>query len=50
MANVIGLSGDSERVSMTENVEEDLVRNLGLVDIDDEYDEDSDKEKPIFNV
>ncbi|AGY97327.1 CPXV082 protein [Cowpox virus] len=50
VANVIGLSGDSERVSMTENVEEDLARNLGLVDIDDEYDEDSDKEKPIFNV
>ncbi|AOP31761.1 ssdna-binding phosphoprotein [Volepox virus] len=50
VANVIGLSGDSERVSMTEHVEEDFARNLGLVDIDDEYDEDDNKEKPIFNV
>ncbi|AST09465.1 ssDNA-binding phosphoprotein [NY_014 poxvirus] len=52
VAKVITISGDCERVSMTENTDEDIVRNLGIMNTEEEEDEeeDDDGKDPLFKL
>nr|WGO62674.1 ssDNA-binding phosphoprotein [Wadden Sea poxvirus] len=49
-ANVISITGNCERMYITDNIEDDVVKGLGILDANEEHDDDNESESSLFNV